>query len=152
MKTSKQRQQASWSKLRNTANYVRVERPFANFHPLMDYVVVKEELAQTSRMGLILLNKDHTKVGTVLKVGDRAQAMVPDLVVGDRIVYVEYVGGRWAFPDPTQPDGVRKVLLMEWMDIEARIHECEHAGMCECPGHPLEEIPLESQRPFLKAG
>jgi len=114
--------------------------------------VVKEELEQTSRMGLILLNKDHAKTGTVLKIGDRARSAMPDLEIGDKIVYVEYVGGRWAFPDPTQPDGVQRVLLMEWMDIEARIHECGHDGECECPGYRLEEIPLESQRSFPKAG
>lgn len=88
--------------------YTRVELPFSELSLLNDYVAVGEDLSRSTDSGIVLPNRKNTNIGVVLKVG----SMVEGISEGDRILFEEWQGGKWAFPDSNKEDGQLKCLIM----------------------------------------
>jgi len=81
------------------------------------WVVVEEELETLGLpAGLIAVQKKNTTVGRVLAVGAKAEE---DIRAGDRILFTEWQGAKWAF---LKQDGSKvNVLIMDESYVQARI-------------------------------
>ena len=81
------------------------------------WVVVEEELETLGLPeGLIAVQKKNTTVGRVLAVGAKVDE---DIQVGDRILFTEWQGAKWAF---LKRDGSKvNCLIMDESHIQARV-------------------------------
>jgi co-chaperonin GroES (HSP10) len=101
------------------AGYTRVEEQFSALRLTADYVAVEEDLERPSSAGIVVPRAGNTKTGTVLRAAPDLAEMV-GIREGDRVVFAEWQGGRWAFADDS-PSGERKCLIMASDGILARI-------------------------------
>lgn len=93
------------------AGYTRVEEPFSELVLTADYVAIEEDLERKSGSGLVIPEASNTKMGTILKLAPGLPEMT-GLAEGDRVVFTEWQGGKWAFADVDSPSGERKCLVM----------------------------------------
>jgi co-chaperonin GroES (HSP10) len=109
------------SELRRVIGYTRVERPHKKLNMLSDYVAIQEDLSRDESTRIILINKKNTTIGTVLGVGPGVEYCK----VGDRVLFEEWQGGKWAFPDDDKSDGQLKCLIMREMYVECLLSTTE---------------------------
>lgn len=102
------------------SGYTRVEKPFAQFQPLTDWVVIAEHLNRSTASGITVPDRGNAVIGTVLKSGDWASQR-DGITPGDTVIFTEWQGGRWAFLDPDSDDGEIRVLIMDAADVILRI-------------------------------
>lgn len=83
------------------------------------WVVVLEALSREANADLVLPKLHNTTRGSVIAIGSMA-AKESGLVVGDEVIYEEYMGGRWQFP--TQDGEEARVLIMhvDWIVLGIR--------------------------------
>lgn len=81
-----------------TKGYHRIPVELRTLEMYGSWLLVTEELAEKVRpSGLVTnVNKKATTVGRVLKTGS---GLKEDIQEGDRIVYEEWMGGKWSIDD-----------------------------------------------------
>lgn len=102
------------------AGYTRVEEQFSRLRLTADYVAIEEDLERKSEGGLIIPPASNTKVGTVVRIAPDLAEMT-GVSEGDRVVFAEWQGGKWAFADEGSPTGERRCLIMTSNNLLARI-------------------------------
>jgi co-chaperonin GroES (HSP10) len=102
------------------AGYTRVEQDFESLRLTADYVAIEEDFERASVPGLVLLPASNTVLGTVLRVGPGLTEMT-GISAGDRVLFTEWQGGKWAFADRRLPGGERKCLIMSSDYILAKV-------------------------------
>jgi len=80
------------------------------------WVIIKEVWDRPAPTGLILVQPKNTTLGEVLDIGDRVDE---DIIVGDTVLFEEWMGGRWTF---IGEDGTEiPCLLIAEENIRARL-------------------------------
>lgn len=104
------------------SGYTRVEKPFKRLCLSADYVAVEEILSREPIEGIILPSLSHAQLGNVLKISPEASSYT-GINEGDKILFKEWEGGRWAFVDEDSPSGELKCLIMSSEFILAKLDE-----------------------------
>jgi len=117
-------QKRSLNNLIEKGKYRHTRLLLDNFHPTSHWIIIEEDLVQTRDVGGVELeipDKKYNTLGHVLSVGP--QAIEAGIKVGDKVVYEQWQGGRWAFTTPI-PDGTyveKECLIMSTDSVWAII-------------------------------
>lgn len=104
------------------AGYTRVEEEFSTLRLTADYVAIGEDLEVKTGSNLIIPPMSNSKVGVILKIAPDVAEMLA-VKEGDRVIFSEWQGGRWAFADSGEPNGQRKCLIMTSNHLLARVED-----------------------------
>lgn len=102
------------------SGYTRVERGFDALRLSADYIAVTEELERAMDFGVVLPSRGNATVGVVDRVAPMVEEMF-GVAEGDRVLFSEWQGGRWAFLDPSRSDGEKRCLIMSSEYILAKL-------------------------------
>lgn len=79
--------------------YRHTRMNLADYKPTTHWVVIKEELERDIKLdsgGMIHVpDAKNVTIGTIMALSDEAEA--EGMKVGDRVIYEQWQGGRWAF-------------------------------------------------------
>ncbi len=78
------------------------------------WVVVLEALSRQADADLVLPGLQNTTRGRVLAIGSLAEKE-SGLVVGDDVIYEEYMGGRWQFPTADGQEARCLIMHVDWV-------------------------------------
>lgn len=104
------------------AGYTRVEEQFSKLKLTADYVAIGEDLEVKTATNLFIPPSSNSKIGIILKIAPDVADII-GVQEGDRVVFSEWQGGRWAFADSEAPDGERKCLIMTSNHLLARVKD-----------------------------
>ena len=104
------------------AGYTRVEEQFSGLRLTADYVAIGEDLEVRTGTSLFIPPMSNSKVGIILKIAPDVAEMI-GVEEGDRVVFSEWQGGRWAFADSGEPSGERKCLIMTSNHLLAKVED-----------------------------
>lgn len=90
-----------------------------NVRPGPGWVIVLEALSRQAEADLVLPGLQNTTRGRVLAIGSLA-AKESGLVVGDDVIYEEYMGGRWQFPTGDGQEARVLIMHVDWIVLGIR--------------------------------
>jgi co-chaperonin GroES (HSP10) len=83
------------------------------------WVIVLEALSRQADADLVLPGLQNTTRGQVLAIGSLAEKE-SGLVVGDDVIYEEYMGGRWQFPTADGQEARVLIMHVDWILLGIR--------------------------------